>query len=137
VADLGSGAGLPGIPLAIARPDCRLVLVEARERRVHFLRHVCRVLDLRCEVRRQRIEAGPGGASFDVATLRAVGPAKEVLCLAAGWVHVSGEVWLWTRETAEACGVTEAGEVEIPPAARRGRILRVPVHAIPRGTPSG
>lgn len=46
VADLGSGAGFPGLPMAILSPDRSFVLVEARERRHHFQRHVVRSLAL-------------------------------------------------------------------------------------------
>ena len=44
--DLGSGAGFPGIPLAILRPECRVHLVESRQRRHHFLREMARSLSL-------------------------------------------------------------------------------------------
>lgn len=46
LADLGSGAGFPGLPWAILRPDCRFTLVESRERRHHFQRAVIRTLGL-------------------------------------------------------------------------------------------
>jgi len=46
IADLGSGAGVPGLPLALARPDCEVWLVEARERRHHFQRAAIRELGL-------------------------------------------------------------------------------------------
>jgi 16S rRNA (guanine527-N7)-methyltransferase len=46
VVDLGSGAGIPGIPLAICRPDCGVRLIESRERRHHFQRAAIRELDL-------------------------------------------------------------------------------------------
>ncbi len=44
LADLGSGAGIPGLPIALARPRCRVTLVEARERRHHFQRAAVRSL---------------------------------------------------------------------------------------------
>ena len=94
VVDLGSGAGFPGIPLAIARPDLNLLLVEIRERRVHFLRHVVRALDLGCEVRRQRIESMPE-ERFDFALLRAVAPPERSRELARPWVKLKGEIWVW------------------------------------------
>jgi 16S rRNA (guanine527-N7)-methyltransferase len=47
LADLGSGAGLPGLPLAILAPDARVLLVEARERRNHFQRHAIRTVAIR------------------------------------------------------------------------------------------
>ncbi|PRC46621.1 16S rRNA (guanine(527)-N(7))-methyltransferase RsmG, partial [Mycobacterium sp. ITM-2017-0098] len=56
VADIGSGAGLPGIPLALARPDIRVVLVEPLLRRSDFLREVIEELGLDCAVVRGRAE---------------------------------------------------------------------------------
>ncbi len=47
LADLGSGAGFPGLPFAVLFPECEFLLVESRERRVHFQRHVIRELGLK------------------------------------------------------------------------------------------
>jgi len=47
LADLGSGAGFPGIPIAILRPSCRVTLIESRQKRHHFQRAACRALELR------------------------------------------------------------------------------------------
>ncbi|HYH33237.1 MAG TPA: RsmG family class I SAM-dependent methyltransferase, partial [Pseudonocardia sp.] len=52
--DVGSGAGLPGIPLALARPDARIVLVEPLARRVDWLREVIADLGVAVEVERGR-----------------------------------------------------------------------------------
>ncbi|MGB0971148.1 MAG: 16S rRNA (guanine(527)-N(7))-methyltransferase RsmG [Mycobacterium sp.] len=56
VADIGSGAGLPGIPLALARPDIRVTLIEPLLRRSDFLREVVDELGLDCRVVRGRAE---------------------------------------------------------------------------------
>ena len=56
VVDIGSGAGLPGIPIAMARPDLRVVLVEPMLRRTEFLHLAVRELDLRVEVIRGRAD---------------------------------------------------------------------------------
>ncbi len=56
VVDIGSGAGLPGVPLAIARPDLRVVLLEPLLRRAEFLREVVTELGLPVEVVRGRAE---------------------------------------------------------------------------------
>jgi hypothetical protein len=73
VVDIGSGAGFPGLPLAIARPDLSVTLVEPRGKRCAFLRHVARSLSLEnLKVIEGRIEE-VGGQTFGVATTRAVG----------------------------------------------------------------
>ena len=79
--DVGSGAGLPGLALAIARPDLDVVLVEPLERRVVFLEETVALLGLpRVRVLRARAEQlDPPGA--DVVTARAVAPLSRL----AGW----------------------------------------------------
>lgn len=75
VLDIGSGAGLPGIPVAIARPDLRVALVEPMLRRTEFLAEVIAELGLEVEVVRGRAEDGPvrtGLAGADVVLSRAV-----------------------------------------------------------------
>lgn len=81
VADVGSGAGLPGLPLAIVRPDLRMTLIEPLLRRAGFLELAVEELGLadRVEVRRDRAEDVK--ASFDVVTCRAVAPLGRLL----GW----------------------------------------------------
>jgi 16S rRNA (guanine527-N7)-methyltransferase len=85
VVDVGSGAGLPGIPLALARPDLTVTLLEPLARRVAFLTECVDRLRLdRVTVVRGRAEEGPirrelGGA--DVVTARAVAPLDKL----AGW----------------------------------------------------
>ncbi|MGD9622115.1 MAG: 16S rRNA (guanine(527)-N(7))-methyltransferase RsmG [Mycolicibacterium sp.] len=58
IVDLGSGAGLPGIPLVLARPDLRVTLIEPLLRRSEFLREVITELDIDCRVVRGRAEDG-------------------------------------------------------------------------------
>jgi 16S rRNA (guanine527-N7)-methyltransferase len=75
--DLGSGGGSPAIPLQVARPARRLIMVESRERKVAFLREVIRELELAgSEVFGNRIETllddGANSASADLVTVRAV-----------------------------------------------------------------
>ena len=80
VADLGSGAGLPGIVLALARPDLRLTLVEPLERRTVFLGEAVAVLGLdNVEVVRGRAEALHGRETYDVVTSRALAPLGRLL----------------------------------------------------------
>jgi 16S rRNA (guanine527-N7)-methyltransferase len=74
--DVGSGAGAPGLPLALLRQDAALTLVEPRTKRVAFLRTVIGTLDLAVDVRRARSEE-LGPTSFDVAISRATLPPEE------------------------------------------------------------
>jgi 16S rRNA (guanine527-N7)-methyltransferase len=127
LADLGSGAGFPGVPLAIARPDVRVSLVEVREKRAHFLRHVVRVLGLQATVRCERFERIAPGA-FDVVCLRAVGQAEDVLPQAAGWASPAGEIWLWTRLEAHEAPAAVTTTIEL---GNRGRVLRFPRSGFP------
>ena len=80
VCDLGSGAGLPGLVLAIARPDLHITLVEPLLRRITFLQEVVGDLDLDgVEVIRGRADDLHGRRTFDVVTSRAVAPLERLL----------------------------------------------------------
>ena len=75
--DFGSGAGLPGIPIAIVRPDIRVTLGESQGKKAAFLREAVRVLSLPSEVYDGRIENMLPSRVFDVVTLRAVDKMAE------------------------------------------------------------
>lgn len=94
VVDVGSGAGLPGIPLAIARPDCSVVLVEPLERRCVFLQEMVDGLNLgNCRVVRGRADQvvdDCGGA--DVVTSRAVAPLAKLSAWSAPLLRVGGHL---------------------------------------------
>ncbi len=92
VMDLGSGAGLPAIPLKIALSDSHFVLVESRRKRAHFLREVVRSVGLdRIEVVNERIESlSPVGA--DLVTARAVASPDKLLALVQR--HLSPHGWI-------------------------------------------
>ncbi len=80
VCDVGSGAGLPGLVLAIARPDLRITLVEPLLRRTIFLEEVVARLSLdNVVVRRGRAEEVAERHTFDVVTSRAVAPLDRLL----------------------------------------------------------
>lgn len=84
VLDVGSGAGLPGLPLAIARPDLRVCLVEPMARRVAWLTEVITELGLSVEVVRGRAEEERVRVQLigaDVVTARAVAPLARLV----GW----------------------------------------------------
>lgn len=78
--DIGTGAGLPGLVLAIARPDLQITLVEPLLRRTTFLTEVVEELGLtQVEVVRGRADALHGQRTFDVVTSRAVAPLGRLL----------------------------------------------------------
>lgn len=100
VVDLGSGAGFPGVPLAIVRALRCLVLVESRRRRASFLREVRRNLTLdKTLIVEARAEHGPereGIGLCDAAVCRAVWSDEAVLPIAARWLRPSGRLF-WMR----------------------------------------
>jgi 16S rRNA (guanine527-N7)-methyltransferase len=74
LADIGAGAGFPGIPIKIKRPDLDLLLVEPRRKKASFMRKVIRDLALRrAEVYNGRVEELAGRVSFDFVISRALG----------------------------------------------------------------
>jgi 16S rRNA (guanine527-N7)-methyltransferase len=81
VADIGSGAGLPGLPLALVRPDLRVVLVEPLLRRTTFLTEAVEALGLAGRVTVVRGRAEDLTLAVDVVTARAVAPLERL----AGW----------------------------------------------------
>jgi len=80
IADVGTGAGLPGIPLAVAEPERDFTLIESRAKRVRFLRHVAATLGLgNVTVEHVRVEDLPTAAPFDTVLARAVAPPTQLL----------------------------------------------------------
>ncbi|MFT4260030.1 16S rRNA (guanine(527)-N(7))-methyltransferase RsmG [Microbacterium sp.] len=93
VADIGSGAGLPGLVLAIARPDVEWTLVEPMERRVTWLNEQVAALGLdNVEVLRARAEEVRRPEGFDVVTARAVSALKTLIPITAPLVRNGGEL---------------------------------------------
>jgi 16S rRNA (guanine527-N7)-methyltransferase len=81
VADVGSGAGFPGIPVAILRPDLKLILIESHQRKAVFLREAIRGLP-NLEVEPVRAEVWKGRADWAIS--RAVAPAEVLRANVAG-----------------------------------------------------
>lgn len=93
LADLGTGAGLPGIPLAIAKPGLRVTLVESNGKKARFMREVARKLALAdVEVAESRIEAldRPGG--YDAITARALATLPLILELGGHLLKPDGQL---------------------------------------------
>ena len=93
VADVGSGAGLPGLCLAIARPDLKLTLIEPLERRVIWLNEVVEDLGLEnVTVLRSRAEQAVGTVEADVVTARAVSALVGLLDITLPILRGTGEL---------------------------------------------
>ncbi len=95
VGDIGSGAGLPGLVLAIVRPDVNFVLVEPMERRVSWLQSQVSVLNLKnVTVMRARAEEIDSSIILDQVTARAVSSLQKLIPLTAPLVRPGGELVL-------------------------------------------
>jgi 16S rRNA (guanine527-N7)-methyltransferase len=93
LADLGTGAGLPGIPLAIAHPDLRVTLVESNGKKARFMREALRTLGLaNAEVAESRIEALDRPAEFAAITARALATLPLILELGGHLIAPGGAV---------------------------------------------
>jgi 16S rRNA (guanine527-N7)-methyltransferase len=115
VADVGSGAGLPGLVLAAARPDLRITLIEPMERRVVWLQDEVGRLGLE-QVTVRRARAEEVGERFQVVTARAVGALQKLLPVVVPLVAPGGSLALM-----KGAGVDE----EIQSADRVIRRLRL------------
>lgn len=91
VADIGSGAGLPGIPMAICCPDNHFTLIEPMERRSDWLKELVSELGL-TNVTVLRARAEEVGEVFDIATARAVSALPKLLRIVVPLVRDGGEV---------------------------------------------
>ena len=100
VVDIGSGAGLPGIVIALARPDLKMSLIEPLQRRVDFLNEVVAELELPIEVIRGRAQIVQ--KQFEVVTARAVAPLEELIKLSWHMIPWGGVLLAIKGETAKA-----------------------------------
>jgi 16S rRNA (guanine527-N7)-methyltransferase len=107
--DYGSGAGLPGIPIAICRPEIRVTLAEAQGKKVAFLSEALRVLGLAGEVFGGRVEAMPAQLGFDAVAMRAV--EKQALAMPFAIRHAKHYLILFTTEESASAYVAEAPEL--------------------------
>jgi 16S rRNA (guanine527-N7)-methyltransferase len=126
VADLGSGAGVPGLPLAIALPGAGFALVESAARKCAFLERAvaqCEVTNAR--VVHARAEAWPEGIeAFDLVTARALAPLEVVVEYAAPLLTVGGTLVAW-RGRRDPLAEETAGRAAADVGLEPGEIRRV------------
>ena len=125
VADLGSGAGLPGVVLAMARPDLTVTLIEPMARRVGFLEEVRAELELsNVEVVRARAEQWPRNGRFDVVTARALAALPKLLAWCLPLVAEHGELLAMKGSSAQDEIVAAAEEPGVGGPRRCGDRIR-------------
>jgi 16S rRNA (guanine527-N7)-methyltransferase len=118
LADLGTGAGLPGIPLAIVKPTLQVALVEANGKKARFLREAVRTLALgNARVLESRIEAVDAAGAFDAITARALATLPLILEL-GGHLLKPGGVLLAMK------GMVPTDEIAALPAGWKAQDVR-------------
>jgi len=141
VVDIGSGAGLPGIPLAISRPDCQFDLVEPLERRATYLREIVETLELgNCQVIRGRAdEVVVQCGEADIVTSRAVAPLAKLAAWSAPLLRTGGKLMALKGSSAgdeiqrDQAAVSATGLVNLVVVSAGGGLVD-PVTSIIKGT---
>ena len=126
VVDVGSGAGLPGIPLTVLRPDVRMTLLEPLLRRSKFLRLALTELDLADRVEVVRARAEDHHQSYDVVVSRALAPLDRLI----GWcspLRAAGGVILALKGDSAGEEITAATR-QLELARLNAEVLRVQAH---------
>jgi 16S rRNA (guanine527-N7)-methyltransferase len=132
LADIGSGAGLPGIPLAIARPRLAVTLIESNGKKARFLREAVRALPLpNVAVEQVRVQDAAG--SFDTVTARAFSSLADMLAWGGHLLADDGR-WLalkGRRDQEEIAGIPDdfrlvaVHQVEVPGTEAERRVIEL------------
>jgi 16S rRNA (guanine527-N7)-methyltransferase len=123
--DFGSGAGFPGIPIAICRPEIRVTLAESQGKKAAFLREAVRALEIEAKVFLGRVQEMPAEARFTILTLRAVDKMREACRAAVERVLPGGWVILFATSGTESQFKTALPEIKWQAA--------LPVHGLAEG----
>ena len=114
--DVGSGAGFPGVPMAVVRPESPVTLVERSERKARFLQQVIIELSLpnaeviQAHIGRPDVEGSLRGRVFDTVTARAVAPPAATWRMLQGRLAPGGVALLQSREPLDAT-TFDGGEI--------------------------
>jgi 16S rRNA (guanine527-N7)-methyltransferase len=117
--DFGSGAGFPGIPIAICRPKIGVTLADSRGKKAAFLQEAVRTLGLKAEVWPGRVETMEQGRVFEAVTLRAVDKMAEACDAAVERLAAGGWLCVFATRKTEAAiekvqGIRWEMGIEIP-----------------------
>lgn len=133
LADVGSGAGFPGLPLAMLIPHVEVVLIESNSKKATFISEVIRELGLKnASVWRGRIEEMPlGERTLDFVTARALGHHEDLLAWCGKSLSTGGKVVLWVGEDdammiSDIAGWKWRGPIQIPDSKRRVLLVGSP-----------
>lgn len=124
--DVGSGAGLPGIPLALARPDLGITLLEPLQRRAEFLELAVDELGLEERVRVVRARAEQHEETYEVVTGRAVGSLQKLIPWCAPLMDDDGEMVL--LKGASAPDEVRSAQKQLNQARLSAEVLSVRAH---------
>lgn len=130
VIDVGSGAGFPGVAIAIARPELRVTLLEASQKKAAFLASSGLPV---VRARAEEYGRGPGRDAYDVAVARAVAPLAVVAELVLPLLRPGGAAVLWVGrevageagEAARVCAALGATPERVVASASPGRRFRI------------
>ena len=128
VIDVGSGAGLPGIPLAVLRPDISMVLLEPLLRRANFLTSVVAELDLGNRVEVVRSRAEDHHARYDIVTSRALAPLDRLIRWSAPLLAPSGMIL--ALKGANAVNEVSSMSEELKKRGLEAEVLSVRAHPL-------
>jgi 16S rRNA (guanine527-N7)-methyltransferase len=121
--DFGSGAGFPGIPIALLRSKIQVTLAESQNKKASFLREIVRTLNLSAQVWPNRVESMPPDRRFHIVTLRAVDNMDAALPVAEARVVPGGQLVLLTTTTHSPAG---GNSIPLPNSTSGVLYLRTP-----------
>jgi 16S rRNA (guanine527-N7)-methyltransferase len=135
--DFGSGAGFPGIPVALCRPEIHVTLAESQGKKASFLREVIRSLNIGADVYAGRVEEMVSSLRFDVVGLRAVDKMQDAVNTAATRVAQPG--WLAILATPSSITLPDGyiGKERLISGSEKRAMILASLINVPRGTPTG